>query len=280
MRIVFVCFLLVAAHALCQQRDVEPLSAEKERALGRQFAGMVLREATVVEDAAIHEQVNRIAQAVAARCLTGHPIEVHVLVSDGPNGYALPGGFLFLSTGRIRIADSESELAAVLAHLIAHTRRGPHRLVGSVRPIPVIHAGGRYGHPYQRERTVPLPPSLGFRESVISADTLGARCLADAAYDPQGAVRSIERIRRDEAGDDEDQLMRSTHPPAAERIEWVQAALDTLPPQSDPVVTTHGFGELKKRVEALYPRRSATRAYDRRDGGPPRLRRGQPPSVE
>ena len=61
------------------------------------------------------------------------PFTFQIIEGDAPNAFALPGGYVFVYTGLIKIADEEDELAAALAHEIAHvaarhmTARRPNR---------------------------------------------------------------------------------------------------------------------------------------------------------
>jgi predicted Zn-dependent protease len=54
-----------------------------------------------------------------------------VVESDAVNGFATPGGYIFVTTAAVRLARSEDELAALLAHEVAHVMRG-HAL-GSIK---------------------------------------------------------------------------------------------------------------------------------------------------
>jgi predicted Zn-dependent protease len=52
------------------------------------------------------------------------PIKVHILKGEEPRAYAIPGGFVFLGEGLIRLCSDEAELAAIIAHEIAHLAAG------------------------------------------------------------------------------------------------------------------------------------------------------------
>jgi predicted Zn-dependent protease len=62
------------------------------------------------------------------------PFTVRVIDSDDLNAFALPGGFLYINTGLILEAQTEAELAGVLAHEIAHVtqRHGVRQIIGSL----------------------------------------------------------------------------------------------------------------------------------------------------
>src|SRR5271165_993816 len=95
-------------------------SLEKEIALGKQLANEVERQAKIVDDPIVGEYVNRVGQNLVRNSDAKVPFTIKVLDSEEVNAFALPGGFFFVNSGLILKADSESELAGVMAHEIAH----------------------------------------------------------------------------------------------------------------------------------------------------------------
>src|SRR5580692_6990361 len=95
-------------------------SLEKEIALGKQLAQEVERQAKIVDDPVIAEYVNRVGQNLVRNSDAKVPFTIKVLDSEEVNAFALPGGFFFVYTGLILKADTEAELAGVMAHEIAH----------------------------------------------------------------------------------------------------------------------------------------------------------------
>src|SRR5579872_4794923 len=96
-------------------------SLQKEIALGKQLAEEVSRQVKLVDDPLITEPVNRLGQNLARNSDAKVPFTFQVI--DGPtdvNAFALPGGYIFVYTGLIKMADEEDELAGALAHEIAH----------------------------------------------------------------------------------------------------------------------------------------------------------------
>ncbi len=89
-------------------------------ALGKQMSQQVERHQTLVTDKLITEYVNRLAQNLARHSDAKIPLTVKVIEGDEPNAVTLPGGYIYVQTGLLRIADTEAELAAALAHEIAH----------------------------------------------------------------------------------------------------------------------------------------------------------------
>src|SRR5580692_9984171 len=93
-------------------------SLDKEIALGKQLAQEVERQAKVVDDPIIAEYVNRVGQNLVRNSDAKVPFTIKVIDADDVNAFALPGGFFFVYTGLILKADTEAELAGVMAHEI------------------------------------------------------------------------------------------------------------------------------------------------------------------
>src|ERR1041385_1827807 len=95
-------------------------SLEKEIQMGRQLAAEIERQVKLLNDPTINEYVNRVGQNIVRNSDAKVPFTIKVVESDEINAFALPGGFFYVNSGLILAADDESELAAVMAHEIAH----------------------------------------------------------------------------------------------------------------------------------------------------------------
>src|ERR1017187_6542126 len=127
-------------------------SLEKEIALGKQLANEVERQAKIVDDPVIAEYVNRVGQNLVRNSDAKVPFSIKVLDSEDVNAFALPGVFFFVNSALILKADSESELAGVMAHEIAHvaarhgTRQATKGELINIATIPLIFMGGWTGY--------------------------------------------------------------------------------------------------------------------------------------
>src|SRR5260370_38090848 len=143
-------------------RGVNLCSLEKEIALGKQLAEEVRRQAKGVEAPLISEYVNRIGQNLVRNSDAKVPFTFQVIEGNSPNAFALPGGYVFVYTALIKIADEEDELAAAMAHEIAHvaarhmTRQATKSQIVSLAGIPasVILGGGLGGVVIRQGATV------------------------------------------------------------------------------------------------------------------------------
>ncbi|WP_232631789.1 M48 family metalloprotease [Methylobacterium sp. Leaf118] len=166
------------------------------------------------------------------------PDEAYVVtLLDSPvvNAFALPSGRLYVTRGLLALASDTSEVAAVLAHEIAHvtlrhaTARTEmalrsqlvSRVVADVLNDPVTGA--------QLENQSKFTLARFSREQELEADTSGVRVLAQAGYDPFGASRFLEALARTMAlktgtGSPGEPDMLASHPATTERIALVTRA--------------------------------------------------------
>src|SRR5664279_2916448 len=210
-------------------KGVNIYSLEKEMALGKQLAQEVQRQAKVVEDPLISEYINRIGQNLARNSDAKVPFTFQVIEGDSPNAFALPGGYVFVYTALIKIASEEDELAAAMAHEIAHvaarhmTRQATRSQIVNLAgvPIGVILGGGLGGAVARQGANVGVPAAFMHftRQDEAEADYLRVQYLYAAGYDPAGAIsifEKLESLERKQPGT----VARifSTHPLDAARI--------------------------------------------------------------
>ncbi|MDQ7010563.1 MAG: M48 family metalloprotease, partial [Mariprofundaceae bacterium] len=98
-----------------------PISDEQEKILGRAVAARVIERFSIEDAPEKTYYLNLVGTAIAQR--SDRPdIGYHfaILATDDVNAYACPGGFIFVTRGVLDMVQDEAELAAVLAHEIAH----------------------------------------------------------------------------------------------------------------------------------------------------------------
>jgi beta-barrel assembly-enhancing protease len=236
-------------------------SIEREIALGRDLAKQVEESSKLVTDPQIVDYVNRIGQNLVRNSDSRVPFTIKVLDTGEVNAFALPGGFFYVDSGLILAADSEAELAAVMAHEIAHvaarhaTKNMTKQQIWNMASIPLMFIGGPAAYAIAEVASLAVP--LGFlkfsRDAEREADMLGLQYDYAAGYDPQAFVQFFEKLKVEEKKKHSNLAkMFSTHPMNSERITAAQAEIRTyLPDRDSYVVDTSEFEAMKARLIAL-----------------------------
>lgn len=152
-----------------------------------------------------------------------------VLDTPTVNGFALPGGYVYLTRGLVALARNESDLAAVLAHeiahVVAHHARARHARIAEVddrtrvsRDDPA--SDGSWNSPPQPGQDVIL--ARYSQQDEFEADALAIGYLHEAGLDPAAVVRMLEANEAHAAlvGNDTGlhHGMLSSHPSTPERV--------------------------------------------------------------
>ncbi|MGD0579318.1 MAG: M48 family metallopeptidase [Bryobacteraceae bacterium] len=256
-------------------------SMEKEIAMGKQYAMEIERQAKIVDDPIIAEYVNRVGQNLVRNSDVKVPVSIKVLETDEPNAMALPGGFFFVNTGLLKLAQNESEVAGVMGHELAHiaarhaTRQMTRAGIVNLATIPMMILGGgwaMYGIYQASNLLIPMTFLRFSREFESEADLLGLQYMYKAGYDPNGFVDMFERLESMEKRKPGTiSKMFTSHPPTGDRIVKVQEiTAKYLKEKPEYVVTTSEFDDVRDRLMMLENRRKST-ASD--DPNRPRLRK-------
>ena len=266
-------------------------SIEKEIALGKHYADEVERTSKMVRDPIISEYVNRLGQNLVRNSDAKVPFQFKVVDNDAVNAFALPGGFVFVNTGLLVKADTESEVASVLAHEIAHvaarhgTRQATKSQIANLAMIPlVIFTGGWTGFGIQQAAYFAIPITfLQFSKGMeAQADFLGLQYLYKTGYDPIAFVDFFEKLQTMEKTKPGAlaSVFRS-HPMTDDRIKAAQKEIERiLPDRPEYIVDRSEFFDVKDRFLALARLRKEEKDGDGPRRGPVLRRGGGPVSTE
>ena len=239
-------------------------SLERQVEMGKEYANRIEATAKLITDPSVTEYVNRVGQALVRNSDARVPFTIKVIDSDEVNAVALPGGFFYIDSGLITAADTEAELAGVMAHEIAHVAachvaRGRTRaqLLG-MASMSMTMLGGPVALAAYQALSVARPLSLlrFSRKFESEADFLGVQYMYRAGYDPQALPAFFERLRGSE-NEKPGAFARAfaTHPQTADRIERTQEEIEELlPAQIQYKVDTSDFQAVKLRIYQLQNR--------------------------
>jgi predicted Zn-dependent protease len=249
-------------------KGVNFYSVEKEIGLGKQMAQEVEKEAKLVDDAPVSEYINRVAQNLVRNSDAKVPFNVKVVDSDEINAFALPGGFMFVTSGMIFRAENEAELAGVMAHEIGHvaarhgTRQATRGQLINYGSIPLIFLGGWAGYAIREAATLAVP--MGFlkfsRGMEAEADLLGLQYMYKAGYDPVEFVNFFEKIQSlEKRKPGAVSRLFSTHPMTGDRIRAAQKEIEqNLKARPEYLLDTSEFHDVRMRLAMMQNHRRPT----------------------
>ena len=267
-------------------KGVNFYSLEKEIGLGKQLAQEVERQAKIIDDPVIAEYVNRVGQNIVRNSDAKVPFTIKVLDSEEVNAFALPGGFFFVNSGLILKAESESELAGVMAHEIAHvaarhgTKQATRGQLINYGSIPLVFLGGWAGYAIRQAAAIAVP--MGFlkfsRGMETEADRLGLQYSYKSGYDPTAFVDFFEKIQSlEKSKPGTIAKVFSTHPMTNDRIQHAQKEIQNeFKPLPEYVLDTSEFHDVRNRLERIQARRRGQEQNEYR----PVLKRRTPTTVE
>ena len=131
--LILLCVPSVLAQALPELGDASgaTISPADERRLGERIMRDIRRDPAYLDDPEVADYVNTLGARLTARSdATRQEFEFFVVRDPQINAFALPGGFIGIHSGLLIAAQSESEVAGVVAHEIAHvTQRHIARMI-------------------------------------------------------------------------------------------------------------------------------------------------------
>ncbi|QNI37439.1 M48 family metallopeptidase [Edaphobacter albus] len=231
------------------------MSVEQEQTEGAKYAAEIFKQMPVLPDnSALTQYVRQLGEKLVA-VTPGYrwPFNFHVVASDEINAFALPGGAMFVNVGAIRAAETEAQLAGVMAHEISHVvmrhstcNMTKQQSVGTWAALGQLGAAIALGNGAlgsMASQGIGMVAGLGFlrmsRDYEKQADLLGTDILYDAGFDPRGLPQFFETIQA-KYGEGGAQIF-SDHPNPGNRMEYVKAEIATLPKKANPVVTSAAF---------------------------------------
>ena len=215
------------------------ISTQQEVEIGKEIAADVESKEKILQDPVVSEYVNKIGQAIAK---VSDRKNLHysfiVLDNEDVNAFALPGGFLYIYTGLLKLMENEAQLAGVLAHEVSHVvgRHGIKRLqkVYGLQILLDIALGRKssVSKSVVEGAAVVILQGHG-RGMEFEADKFGTFYSFKTGHNPDGMVQLLG-ILKSLAGDPPGTLEKilSSHPPPSERIDKVKAQIETFGPEA------------------------------------------------
>ena len=204
------CVLLVPMHrSWAIFEEFQTLTAEKEKQIGQEFLLEIQQQVPLIEDPFLTSYLNHLGQKLEAQ-MGPQPFHYKFFLVNDPtmNAFAVPGGYIFIHTGMIRMAEREGELAGVIAHEISHVYcRHMAKMMEKSRVVTVatligalasMFLGGALAQPL-------LMGAMGAGESAMlkysrdheaEADATGFKWMIKAGYNPRDMVSMFSKMNK------------------------------------------------------------------------------------
>ena len=222
------CRLLLAASFVCQlvplpvyadttnlpdlgDESLAVISPAQERKLGQDFIRQAHRSLSFMDDPEISEYIQSLGQKLVAHSDDPQQeFRFYVINNPAINAFALPGGYICVHSGLILATQNEGELAAVIAHEIAHiTQRHIPRMIAesqrtTIPALAAVLAGilmASSGHQGGEAAIALTGATVAQRQLTFSreyeeeADRFGMRTLAKSGFNPDAMPDFFERMQ-------------------------------------------------------------------------------------
>ncbi|MES2095162.1 MAG: M48 family metalloprotease [Pseudomonadota bacterium] len=215
------------------------ISEPQEIKIGGDLAGMMMGAAPLIDDPVKQRYVNELGRWLALHSeRPGLPWKFGIIDSADFNAFSMPGGYVLITSGLLDRMRSESELAGVLAHEIAHVVRRHHieALQKGLRSAAVgdmqqyFNVGGSGVGGAFAKALLSAGRALYIRgldkEDEFEADRMGVIIAARSGYSPYGLIGVLQTLSGAPATR-EYALDMKTHPSPLDRIQRLDAAMGT-----------------------------------------------------
>lgn len=190
------------------------LAGTSEASIGRAIVAELRRNGLLIEDAELNEYIQHVgSRLVAASDQQDVDFTFFIVRDDTVNAFALPGGYIGVHSGLLLRTRTESELASVLAHEVAHvTQRHVARrfeansnlglktlavLLGAIALAASGAGGDDVTGAMMLGQGMLAQEQINFtRQQEYEADYIGVEMLARAGFDPKGMVSFFETMQR------------------------------------------------------------------------------------
>jgi beta-barrel assembly-enhancing protease len=215
--------------------QLSTISDRQEVALGKQINDqLVSSDVKLYTDRSINNYVNDIGQTLVPYSdRSDIPYTFQVVDSDQVNAFATMGGYVYVTTGLMKAADNEAQLASVIGHEIGHiaSRHSLEQMREMALAQGVISAAG-----IDRNAAVNIGVELALRrpnsrQDEFEADQRGLVTLQQAGYAPKAMVDFMQKLLNQGSLP----TFLSTHPAVSDRITALNRAID-------PATATTGAG--------------------------------------
>jgi len=241
------------------------ITPTQEKELGEAFFRKLNAQLKISQDPEIQQYIQAIGHHLVENSdAPGKPFYFFVVLDNAINAFAGPGGYIGVNSGLILITESESELASVMAHEIAHvTQRHLYRAFEAAKQLSIPRAAAMLAAILLGTQS----PEMGLaaltaiqagsaqfqidftRDNEQEADRIGMQTLVQSHYDPRSMPIFFERLQQSSRyyGKGIPEFLR-THPVTASRIADTRGRAEKYPYRQYPDSLPYQLSKAKLKV--------------------------------
>ena len=230
----------------------DKLTLRDENKMGREFDQIIRAQMNMVGDTYITDYVaDLVARVVVGKRPMPYRVTSAVIANPILNAFAIPGGYIYVFTGLIQSVETESQLAGVIAHELAHvSQRHVVNRIEKQQKLSLLSAGGMLaglllgavtgGETGAKAGQALMVGSQGAataamlhysQEDEREADHVGLTSMVDAGFNPEGMPQTFEIMLKNKWFDSSNSMPSylSTHPGTADRISYLNDRIARMP---------------------------------------------------
>lgn len=247
-------FLFIPSVLWCAETASVDPDLAKEIEIGRRAVERIEQEWPVTTDPAATSKLEMILKRLEPYMSRRIPWEVRLVNTEAMNAFCLPGGFIFFTTGILDALNTDSELAAVMAHEMIHADR-KHSLrqaaesgKTTVGAIAVMILSGGSAAPVILAQMANIAITSAYTvELEAEADRLGLEAMIKAGYQPTGMITLFEKfMAQDYKQPIRDYGIYMDHPDTPKRLE---RAVKVLHDRHIPIQRKYPLGLLRTSIK-------------------------------
>src|SRR4030043_1487781 len=259
-----ICFLVLLFLFGSLTRGAFALTTEEEKKLGKQILLEIEAKMGTVKDLTLQAFVEKVGYSLVEHAgPTPFKFQFYVINATDPNAFAIPGGYIFVTTGLLVLTENEQEFAAVLSHEISHvTARHVSQLIERMKRLNIasmvailaamLAGGGGAGSQAGATMAMATAEALALkytREMEVDADQNSLQYMIKAGYDPNGMITFLNKIYKTGliSGPQIPPYL-STHPAIENRISLLENLLQSGQRPTGPFKTVENFKRIHTKA--------------------------------
>jgi beta-barrel assembly-enhancing protease len=238
-----------------EKQEIVLITTPMEIVLGKNTAMQVAKQYAFVKDPVEVTKVTEIGEKLA-KVSDRTDLKYHFAVVEDKeiNAFTMPGGYIYINSGLIKVVDNDDELACVIGHEIGHVaaRHITKKIQTQLGYDILMNIALRNANVQQMQQAIDVTfnlVELGYsRDDELLADRLGAKYAYKAGYDPKAMITFLKKLQEKDKADLGPIFLRS-HPYTSKRIEMMQQQIPVIIAKVDAKSNTNTTLTVSKPTE-------------------------------